>query len=268
MSVQIYYFSGTGNSLHVAQELKRRVPNTNLVPIISALKKDQIVTEAEIVGMVFPIHAHTFPLVVKEFLQKVDFQFSSYIFALSTRLCAEKVFSDMNKILKRKGRTLDASFAVETPINYIPLFSVPTQEEVKKLELELQKRLDEIQPIITNKQTRYEKTGLLVALLAHTIFRVNTFLFQKTRYFGLEKAFYADDKCIGCGTCQEICLSNKINLVDKKPIWNDDIDCTFCFACISYCPVQAIQAKRKRTTKKGRYHHPAISAKDIAMQKQ
>ncbi len=26
MSMQIYYFSGTGNSLHVAKELKRRFP--------------------------------------------------------------------------------------------------------------------------------------------------------------------------------------------------------------------------------------------------
>ncbi len=39
MRTEIYYFSGTGNSLHVARELQKRLPNTKLVSVISALKK-------------------------------------------------------------------------------------------------------------------------------------------------------------------------------------------------------------------------------------
>ncbi|HQE93577.1 MAG TPA: hypothetical protein PLH19_12095 [Anaerolineae bacterium] len=42
MSTQIYYFSGTGNSLHVARELEKRLPETSLVPIISVLKDEHI----------------------------------------------------------------------------------------------------------------------------------------------------------------------------------------------------------------------------------
>jgi len=267
MGVEIYYFSGTGNTLHVARELKRRIPETTLIPIIGALKKEKIESEAEIIGVIFPIHAHTFPLVVKEFLKKVDLQSASYIFALSTRLCVDKVFSAINKILKKKDRIIDASFAVNTPVNYVPFFAILSEKEVMRLEEKLQTRLDEIQAIISNKQTSYERTGLLGFLLANTLLRFSTFMFQKTGYFGLQKAFYADDKCIGCGTCEKICLSNKIELVDNKPIWKENIDCTYCFACISYCPSIAIQVKGKRTTKKGRYHHPLIKAEDIAEQK-
>jgi len=39
MNTEIYYFSGTGNSLHVAKELQKRIPETNLIPIVSLLKK-------------------------------------------------------------------------------------------------------------------------------------------------------------------------------------------------------------------------------------
>ena len=268
MSIELYYFSGTGNSLHVARELKRRLPETTLVPIISALKKDQIKTEADIVGIVFPIHAFTFPQVVKAFLQKVDLGSASYVFALSTRFCAEKVFSDINKILAKKSKALDASFAIETPQNYIPVFSVPTSEDIARIEAILQKELDEIKVVIANKEPHLENTGLTLAIVAHTLFRFGTFMFHKTGYFGLEKAFYADDKCTGCGTCERICLADKIRLTNGKPEWRTGVDCLFCFACIGFCPVQAIQAKRKRTTKKGRYHNPNITAKDIAKQKE
>ena len=52
--IEIYYFSGTGNSLYVAKELQKRIPETNLIPIVSLLSKDIIKTDGETVGFVFP----------------------------------------------------------------------------------------------------------------------------------------------------------------------------------------------------------------------
>lgn len=267
MGVEIFYFSGTGNSIHVARELKRRIPDTTLIPIIRTLKRGKIESKADTVGVVFPIHAHTYPWVVEEFLKRVVLHSASYVFALSNRECADKVFSDMNKLLMKRNFKLDGSFAVNTPENFVPIFKLPTKEEVMELENKLQEKLDKIQGLIANKTHFHENTGPLVKVLANTLLRVSRFMFQKTRYFGLQKSYYADDKCTGCGTCEKICLSNKIQLVNKKPTWNDNIACTYCFACISYCPSIAIQARRKRTKNKGRYHHPLIKVNDIAEQK-
>jgi hypothetical protein len=36
--MELYYFSGTGNSLHVARELAARFPGASLVPIIGVLE--------------------------------------------------------------------------------------------------------------------------------------------------------------------------------------------------------------------------------------
>ena len=122
MGVELFYFSGTGNSIHVARELQRRIPNTTLKPIISALNKDQPKSVSDIVGFIFPIHAHTYPWVVEKFLRKIDLQSASYVFAISNRECADKVFLEMNEIFKKKKFTLNASFMVNTPENFVPVF--------------------------------------------------------------------------------------------------------------------------------------------------
>jgi len=44
MSTEIYYFSGTGNSLFIARELQRRLPGSELIPIVSLLDSESIHT--------------------------------------------------------------------------------------------------------------------------------------------------------------------------------------------------------------------------------
>ena len=51
MAAEIYYFSGTGNTLHIARELQKRLPGSVLVPIVRALKGGTIKTGADMVGI-------------------------------------------------------------------------------------------------------------------------------------------------------------------------------------------------------------------------
>ena len=61
METEIYYFSGTGNSFHVAREFQRRLPKTVLLPIVSLLGNETITPSAKRVGIVFPIHPQRKP---------------------------------------------------------------------------------------------------------------------------------------------------------------------------------------------------------------
>jgi flavodoxin len=54
MSTEIYYFSGTGNSLHIAKELQHRTPKTDIIPIISLLNEENVRISGETVGLCFP----------------------------------------------------------------------------------------------------------------------------------------------------------------------------------------------------------------------
>ena len=40
--VELYYFSGTGNSLHIVKELHKRIPKASVIPIVGLLNQDII----------------------------------------------------------------------------------------------------------------------------------------------------------------------------------------------------------------------------------
>ncbi|PKN06196.1 MAG: 4Fe-4S ferredoxin, partial [Deltaproteobacteria bacterium HGW-Deltaproteobacteria-7] len=76
----------------------------------------------------------------------------------------------------------------------------------------------------------------------------------------MDKSFLADEKCNSCGICEKICPARNIRIVSGKPVWQHR--CEQCFACIQWCPEEAIQYGKNTITKK-RYHHPDISLKDM-----
>ncbi|MBN1584290.1 MAG: EFR1 family ferrodoxin [Anaerolineae bacterium] len=85
MSTEIYYFSGTGNSLHVARELQKRIPEARLVPIVALVDRKSVIAHGETVGFVFPHYASTLPKVVHRFIEKLDLESARCLFAIATR---------------------------------------------------------------------------------------------------------------------------------------------------------------------------------------
>jgi len=263
-SIEIYYFSGTGNSLHVAKKLQERIGEAKLIPVISLLDREIVETDAETIGFVFPIYFAGIPVPVKNFIKKLDLKPVKYIFAAATRIgTSHSAFTAIDKILKSKGQCLDSYFSLNMPGNDPKFdYKVPTDEEIARLDAVVQKRLDSIQGIIKNKETSREKdvdctthipfVGLLSSLAALI-----------DRY---KDNLYCDSKCTGCGICEKVCLAHKIKIVDGKPEWQDNVKCYHCAACLNYCPAQSAQIK-SYTEKNGRYSHPYAAAEDIAMQK-
>ncbi len=83
MSTEIYYFSGTGNSLAVARDIARKT-NGKLIPIPSIMDKERIKTDADVIGIVFPVYYEPYggvPLIVRRFVRKLEGIGSKYIFA-------------------------------------------------------------------------------------------------------------------------------------------------------------------------------------------
>lgn len=281
MITEIYYFSGTGNSLHVAKELQKRIPNTKLIPIVSLLDKKNIKTDAETVGFVFPIHGVTIPVPVKNFIKKLDLSSSKYFFALATRGgTIHNAFEVIDKNLSKKGKRLDSYFTI-TMFSSDPKlkdWEPPTSEKIKEMEIRVQNQLNAIQKIVLDKQINREKDSegmsfshspLINFLLEKLILFAMKYLVE---FKGLNNYFYTDEKCIGCGTCEKVCPSRKIKMINKKPLWQNDVKCHFCYACLNYCPKQAVQIKttwymKSYTQKKGRYPHPYATAEDIEGQK-
>jgi NAD-dependent dihydropyrimidine dehydrogenase PreA subunit/flavodoxin len=277
MSTQIYYFSGTGNSLYVAQELQKRIPDASLTPVVSLLDQEVVKTQAQTVGFVFPIYLTTLPIPMREFIEKLDPASAEYIFAVGTRLgtfCLADIA--LENALEERGKHLDAYFllnmANNTPTGLVPgpgnktWASKNSEEHVRALDAAVQDRLDAIQDIVVsrapNPKDDAPRRGPLLRHLG------SAFLALSGRStVGTEVPYYADASCTGCGTCEKVCPSSKIKLVDGKPTWQQEVQCYFCYACFNYCPTQSILVGKKYTQKDGRYSHPGITADDIAGQK-
>jgi flavodoxin len=115
-NVEIYYFTGSGNSLHVANELQKRIPDSEVKSIVNLLNKDIIEINCEKVDFIFPIHGMTIPIPVKWFLKKLDLKSTKYIFAIATRAgTTHRAVNNIENILKKTGKSLDSYFTFNMP---------------------------------------------------------------------------------------------------------------------------------------------------------
>jgi ferredoxin len=284
MSTEIYYFSGTGNSLHIARELQRRMPGTRLTPIVGLLDVEPVKTGAEAVGFVFPQYASMAPKIVEGFIKRLDLDSAKYIFAVATRGGTGcMAFGEIDKILKKWGRRLDAFWVLTMPSGSAVIIRDPeaqiTPEKIARLEAEAQRRLDSIHRIIVGREAHRDEDlggvapppGFMVPFMP-LISLLGPVLLPLGKLAESRFDFYTDSKCTGCGLCETICLARKVVLVDGRPAWPKEARCFGCFACLNYCPEQSIQIRSKwylksYTEQNGRYHHPSTTAQDIAEQK-
>jgi len=54
-----------------------------------------------------------------------------------------------------------------------------------------------------------------------------------------------ENKCIGCGLCQNVCPTNTIITLDNNKRKIISKECLLCFKCQNVCPVEAISLKNK-----------------------
>ncbi len=268
--VEIYYFSGTGNSLHIAKELEKRMSETKLIPILDLLNKDNIEINAEIVGFVFPIYLSTTPHPVREFFKKIKFKSTEYVFCVTTN-CGYpgKANIYINKLLEKRGKSLDSYFTIRmmgnSPKGVQPSFMIDqdwasniTNDNIEILEVEAQNELDNIQKVILNKEKNIE--------ISNKYPLQQRFADWASEHTNPKINYYTDSSCTGCSICKKVCLSKKIKIENGKPKWQENIKCYYCYACFNYCPEQSILVKNY-TKKDGRYYHPNITVTDIAQQK-
>ncbi len=115
MSTEIYYFSGTGNSLVVARDIAEKI-NGKIIPIVSVLDQEIVNTNADVIGFVFPIHDYKPPPLIEQFIKKIANLNSKYIFAVGTYgfipLGAMKI---IEQNIKACGGELSLGYVVKMP---------------------------------------------------------------------------------------------------------------------------------------------------------
>ena len=154
----IFYFSGCGNSKHVAETIAAGL-NDNVVFIPEAARKgcyEYELAEGERLGFVFPIYSWAPPKLVLDFVEKLNLKTKpDYLYFVCT--CGdncghtEKVF---RKAVEEKGWSLSACFSLQMPETYIGMagFKLDTKEKAKQKIAEADATLTRNIPRLMNKE--------------------------------------------------------------------------------------------------------------------
>lgn len=246
----VVYFSGTGNSRHVAQELAT-LTDDKAMPLLGVEKID-----CDLLGVVCPVYSWGIsPAILNQIKRWIFERKPSYIWVALTCGDDTGMAPDMlTKVLRNKGLQPDAVWSVQMPNTYVllPGFDVDSPVVEQQKLNSLPSRLKDIAGLINARKSGVTdvvkgsmprlKTGLVYPLFVH---------------FGIRPSrFRVDESCVGCGRCAELCPVGNISIKRDEnsgkiePKWGSN--CTSCLGCYHGCPVGAI-SYGTATRRKGRY---------------
>ncbi len=236
----VVYFSGTGNSRYCAEAFSEALGDTMLNAFDGIRNKESAALHSER-PWVFcaPTYAWRLPRVFSDYIRRTSFDGCRDAYFVMT--CGDDigdVEKRLTRLCKAKGLRYRGVLEVVMPENYVAMFKVPkpatAQKIIAKAEESLQKGIDCV------------RTGSdFPTYKANFEQRVKTNIVNPVFYAFCVKAkpFFVTDACIGCGKCEQVCVTGNIRIQDGKPVWGKD--CTHCMACICRCPKEAVEYGNK-----------------------
>ena len=248
----VLYFTGTGNSRHIAERIAHAL-NDTLISLNDRIKSGDI-TPLAVNGrlvLVMPTYAWRIPRIVRDHLLRTELRGARETWFVMD--CGSEIgnAAKYNRALCReKGLVYMGTAQIVMPENYIAMFSAPQADEARQIVAKAEPDIDRaIAAIQANQPFAPTRNNLYDRLMSGP---VNPIFYK---FFVKANAFTASGACIGCGQCAKRCPMNNVAIKDGKPVW--DRNCTHCMACICYCPVSAIEYGKK-SVGQPRYHFEAL----------
>ena len=242
----VLYFSATGNSRFIAQEIAKAL-GTSAASITPYTKEEIGITQQgdDPVIIVSPIFAWRIPKIVEDFIERSDFgkgRNISYVVTCGGSPGNANAYA--RKTAQKSGYTFKGLQSFVMPDNYIIMYN-PESNKLEKLSKEALIAIPELaNRIREGREIGDSSTSILARLLSFAVtpgFR---------RFSNSSSRFHVSDQCTSCGLCEKLCPTGNIELIGGKPKWNNK--CTHCTACINNCPEAAIEYG-KNTVGRNRY---------------
>lgn len=252
----ILYFSGTGNSAHVAKLLGDYLKEECMR--ITDCHASSISFSGNSLGIVFPIYSWGVPPVMLDYIAGLGERFVEE--ASATPIWMVAVCGDetalapemLKKELSDRGLELSGGWSVQMPNNYVllPGFDV----DPKDVE---QRKLDACDDTITGIARKISSCSWEESYVRGSMAWLKTkLIYPIFKKYGIYPSrWQSDERCTKCGLCASACpVSNITSGSDGKPCWHDN--CTSCLACYHICPTHAVNYG-SATRNKGHYFLPA-----------
>ncbi|MFA6614346.1 MAG: EFR1 family ferrodoxin [Endomicrobiia bacterium] len=237
-NINIYVFSGTGNTLLIAKKISEFFNNNYYVSTVHRLEavNPKTINLDSTIGIGFTVACwNTYPF-VRKWIDDLPNGNGTEIFLFNSMGDSSlKMISHISKILQKKDYIVIASKEFVMPNNFLLI------ENDKKKELKLNKTLPKVEDFaksIAENNCSVVKSNIISSIF----FIITTFIIslweirisQKFIKFKIDKS-----KCNKCNVCIDICPVENISMRNYPEF---SMHCQFCLRCISYCPQKAIQS--------------------------
>lgn len=245
--VDLYWFSGTGNTLFIAREtaaiLEELGHRCRLKPMEKA--DPGSVDGTTTIGLVVPVAAQgTYPP-VWEFVERLPERQGTELFLIDTlAIYSGGILGPMKKIAKRKGYRPIGAVELRMPNTFRKKRVDPARETkiVERARTKLRsfcRRLDEggaswrDVPLYSDLMSSFYRSMEAAAKWKR--------LFPKRR----------SSACVDCGLCSALCPQGCVK-AGQASIDLDSESCILCQRCLEFCPVGALRIGEPAYVKNGR----------------
>ena len=261
----IIYFSGAGNSHHLALRLAQLLGD-HAVSMESLWEEHSPKIELRVhedLGFVMPVHFGGIPAFVHDFMAQMEVRHAMdaplYVYGVVTFGASvgewEKQFRDA---VHACGLEATATFPVKMVDTYEPLFDVTNTEKNNKILKQAEELIPHIAESIRKKAVclqnetngRKMNNGKMPHWMAKWQYKYYERA-RRTKRFSVVAA-----SCQNNGVCAANCPTRCIEMRTDEllPVWTKE-KCTLCLRCLHHCPAHAIRLGRN-SKKHGQYPGP------------
>ena len=239
--VTIFYFSGTGNTAYVANQIAVAFAENDskcqLVPMEDVILKRKVIDleNTDIIGIGFPVHAMDAPEIVYKFVDLLPVgNYKYFIF----KTAGDPMLNGGSTQTIREMLRTKAWESIHDSLFVMPsnVGKNPNPEMIKHLALIAQKHAEQVTSDINGGIIVSEPKSKL-----NGIFKA----FGKMESKGASKnsdRWRVNEDCIHCGKCVSNCPTKNITSEGTKLVFGKN--CIWCFRCSFHCPTQAIMMSK------------------------
>ena len=248
MRIPIFYFSGTGNTWFVTQEIANQLKDLGHDVSVHAIESDDVknptslyklIETADIMGIGYPIYGSNLPKIIKNFLLNLPDTEDKVVFGYCTQMTISgNGGAFINEYIKDKGYELKWASYIVMPSNLefppLVIFKIPTRRRIINILKEAKEKIEIFTEHIHNNDPWIEDQTVIdkfYTTVSRPIFSIEFPEYRKLAYVDMTK-------CTKCNLCIELCPTNSMEYINGKI--NIDESCIFCLRCYSFCPHKAI----------------------------
>ena len=249
MKIVIFYFTGTGNTRYIAENLELSLNRKGMeaksmsIVGIEKMQIDEEINNNDIVFIAYPIYGSDMPENMKRFIHSMPDGNDKKLGVI----CSQMLFSGdgssiMHRFLRKKGYDQIWSYQINMPNNLCikgsPFKQYDDYDVIEQRYLAgARAKVGKICDAVIGDKRRVGD---------NTIFHKAMALMQRPFYKSMGKKSFSHklnvdiSLCNKCEKCIDNCPNNVIMMDDEQVKFTQQDKCTVCLRCMNYCPKSAI----------------------------